>query len=419
MASFYIFHLNDQALQIKDSENVLASSPGVACLLKNNIITGIEAIPLLSKHPNLASTEFWHQINKNETSILSNYKLTNADLVYSQSVKMWSKIPKNKPVIIIYPSEYSEEKLGKLCGIFNAIGLKIVALVNSDLSSLEGTHFSKTLHLVRLQLNYTAQIRIESNETFSINSVRCKENHGLIQLNDRLARSLRTIFVKQCRADPLINGESEHYMKIQIPHWLKQSNQNKKFIADTLINGNSYKAEIESEILLSVCRNFFRYILNDREYKENQLILCPSVYSLTRNIWSQKKACKLPYPKFENLVQSIVLEKNEELIVNLKNNFPNHSLIEKTKGQKNLEVNPTHILKGYQGHRLSESPIVFENGRSSVSIFKRDEKIFLDPQGTFVFINNSLKENEVQLVAGDSIKFGGNSEFLQAISIET
>ena len=38
MASFYIFHLNDQALQIKDSENVLTSSPGVACLLKNNIM---------------------------------------------------------------------------------------------------------------------------------------------------------------------------------------------------------------------------------------------------------------------------------------------------------------------------------------------------------------------------------------------
>ena len=73
MASFYIFHLNDQALQIKDSEDVLASSPGVACLLKNNIITGIEAIPLLSKHPNLASTEFWHQINKNETSIPVSY----------------------------------------------------------------------------------------------------------------------------------------------------------------------------------------------------------------------------------------------------------------------------------------------------------------------------------------------------------
>ena len=90
-------------------------------ILKNNIISGVEAIPLLSKYPNLASTEYWHQINKNKTSILSNYKLTNADLVYSQSVKMWSKIQKDKPVIIIYPSEYSEEKLGKLCGIFNAI----------------------------------------------------------------------------------------------------------------------------------------------------------------------------------------------------------------------------------------------------------------------------------------------------------
>ncbi len=418
MARFYIFELNDKALQIRDSENILVTSPGVACLLKNKIITGIEAIPLLSKQPSLSSTKHWHYINKTETSILSKYKITNADLVHSQLTKMWSKIPKDKPIVIIYPSEYTEEKLGTLCGIFNAIGLKIIALVNSDLSSLEETGFSNTLLLIRMQLNHTAQILIESNKTFSLNSVRCKENYGLIQLNDLLARALRTVFVKQCRADPLINGESEHYMRIQIPHWLKQSNQKKKFIADTLINGNQYIAEIDSEVILSVCRDFFKDIIENENSKDRQLVLCPTLFQLTNNILSQKKVCKLPNSKLNNLVKSIAFEKNEEQVVNLKNNFPNYRLKNNTNEQNKIGANPTHILKDCQGYKITKNPIIFKDGKSNVSIFKRDEKIFLEPNGNFVFINDSLEKKEVQIVVGDSIKFGGTSESLRAVSIE-
>ena len=66
------------------------------------------------------------------------------------------------------------------------------------------------------------------------------------------------VFVKQCRVDPLINCESEHYMRVQLAHWLKQSKQKKKFFADTLINGNPYRAEVDSETILSICRNFLK-----------------------------------------------------------------------------------------------------------------------------------------------------------------
>ena len=86
--------------------------------------------------------------------------------MYSQLVKMWSKLTKKKPVVIIYPSEYTEDKLEKLCGVFDAVGVKIVGLINSDLSSLEQTDFSGTLHLIRIQLNYTAHILIRSKESF-------------------------------------------------------------------------------------------------------------------------------------------------------------------------------------------------------------------------------------------------------------
>ena len=64
--------------------------------------------------------------------------------MYSQLVKMWSKLTKKKPVVIIYPSEYTEDKL-ETC-VFDAVGVKIVGIINSDLSSLEQTDFSDTLH---------------------------------------------------------------------------------------------------------------------------------------------------------------------------------------------------------------------------------------------------------------------------------
>ena len=60
----------------------------------------------------------------------------------------------------------------------------------------------------------------------------------------------------------------------------------------------------------------------------------------------------------------------------------------------------------------------FTNGNSKIFIFKRDGEIFLEPNGALVFINNSL-EKKVRIVVGDSINFGGNSEFLKAISIKS
>ena len=97
-------------------------------------------------------------------------------------------------------------------------------------------------------------------------------------------------------------------------------------------------------------------------------------------------------------------------------NFYENRILRK---QKEIRFNPTHILKGNQGHKLSEYPIIFENGRSNVSIFRRDEKIFIKPNGSFVFINDSLKKGEVQLVVGDSIRFGDSSESLKVIRIES
>ena len=417
MTNFYTFHLNDQALQIKDSETVLDSSPGIACLLKDKIISGLEARSLLSQHPSLISTEHWYKINQSETSIQSKYKITNADLVYSHLVKMWSKLTKKKPVVIIYPSEYTEDKLEKLCGVFDAAGVKIIGLINSDLSSLEQTDFSGTLHLIRIQLNYTAHILIRSKESFLLKSIGCQESKGLIQLNDQLIRSLRKVFVKQCRVDPLINCDSEHYMRVQLAHWLEQSKQKKKFFADTLINGNPYRAEVDSETILSVCRNFFKDISDNG--KSSRLILCPTVFSLSNNIWANQDFDKLSSPKLNALIQSMAPEKTEELVVNLNNNFPNYGFINKVDERKKTENNPTHILRDNQGHKLSDSPMEFTNGNSKIFIFKRDGKIFLEPNGALVFINNSLEKKEARIVVGDSINFGGNSQFLKAISIKS
>ena len=44
-------------------------------------------------------------------------------------------------------------------------------------------------------------------------------------------------------------------MRVQLAHWLKQSKQ-KKFFADTLINGNPYRAEVDSETILSFVETF-------------------------------------------------------------------------------------------------------------------------------------------------------------------
>ena len=58
---------------------------------------------------------------------------------------------------------------------------------------------------------------------------------GLIQLNDQLIRSLRKVFVKQCRVDPLINCESNYESSIST--LVKTIKTEGKFFADTLING--------------------------------------------------------------------------------------------------------------------------------------------------------------------------------------
>ena len=45
----------------------------------------------------------------------------------------------------------------------------------------------------------------------------------------------------------------------------------------------------------------------------------------------------------------MALEKTEELVVNLNNNFPNYGFINKFDDRKKTENNPTHILRDNQG----------------------------------------------------------------------
>ena len=49
---------------------------------------------------------------------------------------------------------------------------------------------------------------------------------------------------------------------------------------------------------------------------------------------------------------------------------------------------------------------------------KRIKKTVLNPHGNFVFINETLKNSEVEILIGDKIKFPSSSTYFEAIKIE-
>ena len=418
MEVFYVFHLNDINLQIKDYKKIVGSSPGISCIAKNKIITGIDAMPYLSKKPTIVNSNYWHNIEKKNSEFTSTPQPANSDLVYKQLQIMWSKLGNNKPVLIGYPSEYTEEQLGIICGIFESLNIKVKGLINTDLCSLSDLNINDKTHLIRLQMNHITHIELDSSNALSIKSLKYKENHGLIQLYNKLAQLFRKIFIRQSRADPMINGESEHYLRTQIPRWIRVTNDTDVCKINTLINGNLYSAELKSSLVQSIIEKFFEEVLFWVGSSRTNLVLCPTTYHLTKDFIRFSNVSLLPEPRIAKFFSSTVFKSREGLIVNLKENFPKKNKEIKSEMQQINDLAPTHILKDNKGFRISEIPLQFAQKRSKISISKKNKKTVLNPHGNFVFINETLKNSEVEILIGDKIKFPSSSTYFEAKKIE-
>ena len=126
----------------------------------------------------------------------------------------------------------------------------------------------------------------------------------------------------------------------------------------------------------------------------------------------------LPEPELAKFFSSAVFKSRNGLIVNLKENFPKKNKDRKTEKQQINDSVPTHILRDNKGFRITEIPLQFAQERSKISISKKNKKTFLDPHGNFIFINETLKNSEVEILIGDKIKFPSSSTYLKAIKIE-
>ena len=229
---------------------------------------------------------------------------------------------------------------------------------------------------------------------------------------------LQRVFIMQCRVDPLINGDAEHYLRTQIPNWLTVANTKKVFYINTLINGNLYKTEMTSDYIYTVVNNFFKNLLKHEDLNNFKLVFCPTASPLIKGLTTIKGFVPLPRPKIEKIFKNFKPDTEKHLIANLRDKFPKQFRKEFPTKEKSFDSNPTHIIKNNIGYKISQDPVVFSRDSLTISIYKKDERSYMQPHNSFVFLNGELQNSEVQIVVGDLIKFPTESTYLKAVKVE-
>jgi len=214
-----ILELNDQNLQIQTEDGTVHSQPGFALLTDSGIETGEEARALAWRKPQDSYHDFWRQLNETPLPIKYIWARHNADIAYAQlkNILILAKSPES--LIIAVPGSFSDEQLSLLLGLVNALGSKVLSVIDTALATCADQKESTAL--VELQLHQAIVSLIEHRDD---QLIVCQQeiipNIGISQIYNSVAFFISETFITDYRYDPLHTAKGMQEIYDQIPKWL-------------------------------------------------------------------------------------------------------------------------------------------------------------------------------------------------------
>ena len=411
----------------KDSQ-VIDTSPAIAVSRENGVITGLQAASEQYQIPQFTYNRFWKDLNQKKLPNRNNHIRHNADLAYTHLKDIIKRIGPMDEVVVAVPSEYGESELSLLAGIFEALKIRISAVVDSNVASLSSWAPEGQYQVLKIYPHHVTICKLKVNSEVILEDVEVIESIGWHTFQQKLADYTANLFLQQTRFYPFHEATSEKILNDQIPKFMRQSVISNTFEASIVHDGVPYTARLNSSEIVALLQEpieaLYREIDNNRRHIliSERLASIPGLnrlmvgYSILKN-----STCE------SGISQNVgkIIDSTDTLYLIERLPIARSPITNKDLENHSTKSEVTHILFENQAFSLKNKPLKLQStptdktrgSNESAEVLLLDGLATLKPNSMKVSLNNEFLTSNRTLEIGDSIVVYPNGNRYIAIKI--
>ena len=398
-----LIDLLDTSIKFFHRDQVFESS-GFVLRETDNYIFGKDAEKSIRKKPYDLNNKFWWKLGTEPLNPkLGNARHT-ADLAHRHLISLSRNQVLGEKIVLAVPDSFSHHQLSLLLGIIAETPFEILGLIHRSALLAAPVACDESLLHLEIQLHQTSIVELVSGgEVVSVIRSNTIPGLGWLQLKERFAAAIGSVFVTQTRFDPIRQAHTDQLLYDKLPSILAHLSAESEMVCE--IDGHT--AQISAADLRPITEELIVKLKGvHKDLSEKQILL-------------EKTASALP--GINQLSKITFCETLDPLLVNTLNMDPNAPRVitdvpltkARTKRNSNSscltlqkESRPTHwVDENWIAHPLKEGKI-----DEQINIYLDGVEWYAKPSAGLT-CNSHPVENR-PLSAGDRLKFQNHSMIL-------
>jgi len=217
-----IIELNDGAIKVGDHSGIVASSPGFALVVGNELVLGERAEQQARLQPTKSYNKYWHDLSM-EPLNHGNHLRHTADIAFAHLLHLAEIGEIESDVVLAVPGSFSSQQLAILLGLAKHSPVNPIGVIDSGLAAGVAASANVPSLIIDFQLHQIVVTKLtSSNGLLTSESVVQIPGVGSQNFISLMMQQATDSFIQQCRFNPQHNAEYEQLLYNQMPLWLSQ-----------------------------------------------------------------------------------------------------------------------------------------------------------------------------------------------------
>ena len=275
----WMLELDDTEICLSKDGEVVLQEPGIAWADVKELSFGESALKVAKLYPARVHTQYWNLMDQSHVEPKGFAVETQADLVYQQllSIKQQGQLGDKDEILIVVPSDRTEQQLRLLYGIVLKAGYNVVDFVDLGVAGALSYRNSGPVAFINVGMQHTVIAHLQVTDRVVKERVSVTPQLGLLPLTNTWIRMIAEKFLVSSRFDPRKFAETEQQIFDQLLSFVRSSKDNSAIEAE--YRGFTRQVEISKAEVIEVAHDRYAAALSYLNADED-LVLSNTTHTL-------------------------------------------------------------------------------------------------------------------------------------------
>ncbi len=275
----WILELDDTEIRLSKDGEIVYCQPGIAWAEVKELKFGEAALSVAKLYPARVHTQYWNLMDQSHVEPKGFAVETQADLVYQQllHIKEQGNLGDKDEILIVVPSDRTEQQLRLLYGIVLKAGYNVVDFVDLGVAGALASEGKGAIAYISVGMQRTVVTHLKVSDRVVREKVSVTPQLGLLPLSNTWIRMVAEKFLASSRFDPRKFAETEQQIFDQILAFVQSAKNNTAI--ETEYRGFTRQVEISKAEVIEVAQDRYASAVS-RLNADEDLVLSNTTHTL-------------------------------------------------------------------------------------------------------------------------------------------